>query len=101
MLIFNTTYLVSDKAHGAWHKWLHEHLIPFMIESSYFSKPQIAKVLGGEEQDGTSFSVQFHIADMQSLQQWNEKYGLDFHQNCTTKFGTEVIFFSTVLEIVE
>ncbi len=100
MLIFNTTYLVSDKAYGAWQKWIHEHLIPFMLDSSYFSMPQVAKVIGGEQQDGTSFSVQFRVADMKTLQLWSSKYAVEFQRNCTKQFGEEVIFFTTVLEIV-
>jgi len=101
MLIFNTTFLVSDKVHGAWIKWVREQHIPFMLESELFTKPQVAKVLTNEEQDGTSYSVQFHIADMKSLEQWNKQYGPMFQQNCSTTFGTEAIFFATVLEVIE
>ena len=50
MLIFNTTFLVSDKVHGPWLKWVREQHIPFMLESDLFSKPQVAKVLSVEEQ---------------------------------------------------
>ena len=101
MLIFNTTYLVSDKMHGVWNKWVREHLIPFMTGSNYFTQPQIAKVYTQEEQEGTSFSVQFHIADLAALEDWNNRYGAEFQKNCSEKFGTEVLFFSTVLEIME
>lgn len=101
MLIFNTTFLVSDKVHGAWLKWVREQHIPFMLESEVFSKPQVARVITNDEQDGTSYSVQFHIRDMQTLESWNEQFGKIFQQNCTEKFGTEAIFFATVLELVE
>ena len=54
MLIFNTTFLVSDKVHGAWLKWVHEQHIPFMLETAFFSKPQVAKILTNED---LNFSV--------------------------------------------
>ena len=54
MLIFNTTYLVSDKAHGPWLKWIREQHIPFMLDSSYFSNPQVARVITSDKEDGTS-----------------------------------------------
>ena len=101
MLIFNTTFLVSDKATDAWLQWVQQEYIHFMVGSTYFSKPQVAKVLIDEEQDGTSYSVQFHVLDMEMLQLWNQGYGATFQENCAREFGTEVIFFSTVLEIVE
>lgn len=101
MFIFNTTYLVSDKAHGDWLTWVKEHLIPFMLDSTYFSQPQVARVITSDKQDGTSFSVQFHVQDMRTLKSWNKEYSLLFQENCSQQFGTEVIFFTTVLEIIE
>ena len=101
MLIFNTTYLVSDKSYGIWFKWLYEQHIPFMLESGYFNKPQVAKVLTNEPQDGTSYSVQFHISTMKELEAWNEKYGEEYANNFSKQFGEEVLFFSTVLEVME
>ena len=101
MLIFNTTYLVSDKAHGPWLKWVREQHIPFMLNSTYFSQPQVARVITSAEQDGTSFSVQFHVQDMHTLKLWNKEFSLLFQEKCSQQFGTEVIFFTTVLEVVE
>ena len=101
MLIFNTTFLVSDKIHGSWMKWVHEEHIPFMIESKMLSKPQVAKIISVEDQDGTSYSVQFHVSDMLTLESWHIQFAKTFEQNFTQKFGTEVIFFATVLEIIE
>lgn len=100
MFIFNTTYLVSDKVHGAWLKWVREQHIPFMLDSTYFSHPQVARVITSDKQDGTSFSVQFRVQDMQTLKLWNREYSSLFQENCSQQFGTEVIFFTTVLELV-
>jgi len=101
MLIFNTTYLVSDKVHEAWLAWIREQHIPFMLESSYFTQPQVARVITSAKQEGTSFSVQFHIEDMHTLKLWNKEYSLLFQENCSRQFGTEVIFFTTTLELVD
>ncbi|NDP19808.1 MAG: DUF4286 family protein [Paludibacter sp.] len=101
MLIFNTTYLVSDKARASWLVWVREQHIPFMLESGYFSQPQVARVITSAEQEGTSFSVQFHVNDMRALKQWNQEFNSIFKEKCDQEFGTEVIFFTTVLDIVE
>jgi hypothetical protein len=101
MLIFNITFLVSDKVHGSWLKWVREEHIPFMLNSTYFTQPQVARIITSDKEDGTSFSVQFHINDMRTLKKWNQEYSNVFQQNCSQNFGTEVLFFTTVLEIVE
>ena len=100
MLIFNTTYLVSDKVLNNWLYWVREKHIPFMMESGYFSQPQVARVITGE-QEGTSFSVQFHVLDMPTLKLWNQQYNLLFQEKCSQEFGTEVIFFTTVLKLID
>jgi hypothetical protein len=101
MLIFNTTYLVSDKAHGPWLKWIREQHIPFMLDSTYFSFPQVARVITSAEQEGTSFSVQFRVNDMRTLKQWNQEFSAIFKENCAREFSSEVVFFTTVMELVE
>lgn len=101
MFIFNTTYLVSDKVHGAWLKWIREQHIPFMLGSSYLAQPQVARIITSDKQDGTSFSVQFHVKDMQTLKLWNKEYKVLFQENCSRQFGEEVIFFTTVMEVID
>lgn len=101
MLIFNTTFVVSDKMHDKWMKWVREQHLPFMLESGILSKPQIAKIMGVEEQDGTSYSVQFHVKDMNDLEKWHVLYAQKFELQFSQKFGSEVLFFATVLEIIE
>ena len=101
MLIFNTTYKVATHRNDEWFKWMNESHIPFMLDSDIFSKPQIAKVVGSEDEGGLSFSVQFNVADMNTLMGWHKKNSTVFHRNCSVKFGNEVVFFSTVLELID
>lgn len=101
MIIFNTTYLVSDKMYGKWFKWLREEHIPDMLATGFFDRPQVAKVLTADvEQEGSSYSVQFHTEDVASLEAWNREYGDAFASRFAGLFGDEVLCFSSVLEIV-
>jgi hypothetical protein len=101
MLIFNTTYKVATNQNENWLEWMNNQHIPFMLKSGLFAKPQIAKVLGSEDEEGISFSVQFHILDMDSLMSWHRENAVLFQKNCSDKFGNEVIFFTTVLELID
>ena len=100
MFIFNTTFLVSDSVHGAWIKWVRENHIPFVLKSELLTQPQVTKILSAEEQDGTSFSVQFHAADATALETWRMQYENECQMNCFKTFGAEVLSFSTVMEVI-
>ena len=101
MLIFNTTYKVSAKVNDNWINWTKESHIPFMLDSGSFSKAQISKIVGSEDEEGTSYSVQFHIDDMNSLMNWHKNNASAFQNSCSVAFGNEVSFFSTVLELID
>lgn len=101
MLIFNITFLVSDNSRDKWLDWVKAQHIPFMISSGYFSKPQIAKVLNNEEQEGTSYSVQYHTDNMSNLEKWQVSYAKKLQDDCTANFGEEVLFFATALELLQ
>lgn len=101
MLIFNTTYKVSGSITENWLKWIQNNHIPFMLADDQFSRPQIAKIVGSDDEQGVSYSVQFHIADMQTLMLWHKENATQFQQNFQQTFGNDVQFFSTVLEVVE
>lgn len=101
MLIFNTTYKVSNQTIDTWKSWMRQEHIPFMLADKLFSKPQIAKIIGSEDVEGTSFSVQFQIENMEKLSTWHQQNAVIFQNSFQKAFGTEVQFFSTVLEIVD
>ena len=101
MLIFNTTYKISGSITEHWLEWVKQNHLPFMLADELFSRPQIAKIVGSEDEEGVSYSIQFQIADMQSLMNWHKKNATTFQQHFQSAFGNEVQFFSTVLEIVE
>lgn len=101
MLIFNTTYKVSGSIADSWIEWIQKHHIPFMLNSNQFSKPQISKIVGSEDEEGISYSVQFHISDMETLINWHQNNAARFQNDSAENFGNNVQFFSTVLEIIE
>ncbi len=100
MLIYNTTYLVADNQIEKWMRWLREDYLPFMLESG-FSNAQVAKVLTSDpEQEGSSISVQFHVADVATLNRWSEQYAEESEREFAMMFGSDVLSFTTVLEIL-
>lgn len=101
MLIFNTTYQVTTNHTENWIQWIKTEHIPFMLKSEVFIEPQITKIVGSEDETGTSFSVQFKINDMDTLVLWHNQYATEFQDKVSSKFGTEVVFFSTVLELLD
>lgn len=101
MLIFNTTFLAHQKVHDAFMQWLLEEYIPHMKNQGLFSQPQVAKVnIDNQNLDENSYSVQFHTPDMNELNAWREKEEKIILEKLFANFGTDVLSFSSVLDIV-
>lgn len=100
MLIFNITFLVSENTSEKWLNWVKGEHIPFMIATGFFSKPQLAKVLNDHGQDGTSYSVQYHIASNTDLEEWHRLHAEKMQQDCNAIFGQDVLFFTTALQLL-
>lgn len=101
MIIFNTTYKVSNAVFNKWLQWVREDHIPLMTEGNVFVKPQIARISGSDDEHGTSYSVQFHISNVEQLENWYHRNGSEFERSISTNFGTEVLHFSTILELID
>lgn len=100
MLIFNITFLVNDNRVPEWLDWVRNEHIPFMLESGDFTESQLARVMSHQQDGSISYSVQYRIADLKSLERWNHQYGTQLSGDCRSRFGEEVLFFSTTLKIL-
>lgn len=101
MIIFNTTYLVSESSCEAWLEWVRNQHIPFMMSTDCFTLPQLSKVITEDPQDGISFALQFTTANLDTLTDWSRRYENSFREELSRLFGTDVLCFSTFLEIMD
>lgn len=101
MIIYNTTYCVSDKVYGSFLKWLKEKHVPHMLASGYFAEPTVSRVLLDEAQEGNSISVQLKASDFEAVAKWKEESGDLFEMEISSHFSVEVLHFSTFLEVIE
>ena len=100
MVIFNSTYCVSLSDFPKWENWIKDIYIPKMIGTGYFSEPKVLKIMKQDEDSDDSYSVQFTAQSMEDLLDWNDKYGEEFSREFSCFFGTDVLYFSTILEVL-
>lgn len=100
MYIINITFLVSDAASAKWITWLRNEHIPGITATGLFHTPQLTKVLSQEQDGGVSYAVQYRSNNVDNIELWHHKYEQTIKAQCHTLFGDEVLFFSTILEVL-
>ena len=54
-----------------------------------------------ETEDATSYSVQFHVKNPETLEYWMQSEGRDLQQELVNRFGAKLVGFSTLLEEID
>lgn len=100
-MLFNTTYQVDVEEARNFVIWLHECYIPKVEQQGILSHPRIARVLSHREQDSECFALEFQVKDTASLHHWYSHNGIEFEKEIRKMFGKKVVWFSTLLEVIE
>lgn len=98
MLIYNTTYHCEQACYDEFVEWLRKEYIPAAVANGIITSPRMARILGHEELEGVSLSLQFMTADFDTLSAWYDSCGSELVATLEKKFHQRVAGFSTIME---
>ncbi len=100
MILFNTTFHVEDEVLEEWLQWVKKEYMPEAVSTQLLSDPLLCKVLNHHD-EGSSYSLQFKVADTATLHKWCASTGNKLQIRLQTTFGTKVLPFTSLLEVVD
>ena len=99
MIIYNVTSQVATEIEEIWMEWMEKYHLPKVLATNYFADISILKV-SMDQPSGPTFAVQYKANSNQALKEYLNK-DAPFHKNeIRKKFGEQVLFFETYLELV-
>jgi antibiotic biosynthesis monooxygenase (ABM) superfamily enzyme len=101
MIIFNTTFHVANEVSQAYVLFLKTSYIPQAIASGFLMQPRFSRVMQDSTADGESYSIQFRVKNVDTLNYWMEQEGRILNKALVEKFGQSVVGFSTLLEEIK
>ena len=100
MYIYNVTLNIDDSVKDEWLDWMKSVHIPDVMNTGLFLSNKICRVMVDEE-SGTTFSVQYKVKDLQTLQLYQEMYAPQLQKEHSEKYRNKFVAFRTVLEILD
>ena len=101
MLVFYTTFHFSNQTYEDGLNYLRTTLLPAIGQHPEFHTLRLQRILHEvEDSNGRSVSMQFCVPDEAALHRWLEASGDELLQAVAKRYGTEVAYFSTLLEEV-
>jgi hypothetical protein len=101
MLIYNTTYQVSNEDAQHLAVYLHEKYIPEAQKSGIMTHARMSRILSHRDEKSECFSVQFEVESMALLHKWYSSEGEVLNDELLKIFKNNVIGFPTMMEVIE
>ncbi|NHF60632.1 DUF4286 family protein [Flavobacteriaceae bacterium TP-CH-4] len=100
MFIYNVTTNIEESVHDEWLRWMKESHIPDVLATGKFLDAKMTKVLVEEELGGQTYSVQFTVADRETLQKYYDQDAARLREDANRLFAGKFVSFRTELQVV-
>ncbi|MDU1889789.1 MAG: DUF4286 family protein [Dysgonomonas sp.] len=98
MIIYNTTFHVEDDICEAYIAFMKGVYIQQAANSGFLFEPRFARIHAQHEESGTSYSLQFKVKNVDTLNHWFSTEGATLQKELTSRFGNKALGFVTLLE---
>lgn len=101
MIVYNTTFHIERDILDESLEYLKKNYMPQAMSSGFLHQPCLRRVLQTEPEEGVSFSIQFHVKNVDTLNFWLQGEGNTLHKDLIARFGHKIAGFSTLLEEID
>ncbi|MDO4755595.1 MAG: DUF4286 family protein [Parabacteroides sp.] len=102
MIVYNTTFHIEKDSINECLTYLKKQYIPKAAASGFLLNPRLRRIIPTEQgEEGESYSVQFHVKNMDTLNFWLQNEGNLLHKDLVSRLGYKIAGFSTLLEEID
>lgn len=101
MIIFNTTFHVEDEILDEYVNFIKNTYILKAANSGFLHEPRFCRIHPQHEENGSSYSLQFKIKNVDTLNYWLSVEGESLQKELTSLFGNKALGFVTLMEEIE
>lgn len=99
-VIYNVTIKVEKSIENNWLQWLMKEHAPQIIATNCFTKFVTYKLLEHDDEEGTTYIVQYFYEDMQGYQRYINEFAEHFRNESLKKWSNKLIAFRTVMQVI-
>lgn len=101
MIVYNTTFHIKREILDECLDYLKKKYIPEAIVSGFLQNACLRRVMQAEPEEGESFSIQFHVKNVDTLNFWLQSEGTAMQSALVNRFGSKIAGFTTLLEEID
>lgn len=101
MIVYNTTFHIDNAVLDECLHYLKKEYISKAVVSGFLHQPCLRRVMQTVREEGSSYSVQFSVKNVDTLNFWLQSEGEALHKSLVNRFGNKVVGFTTLLEEID
>lgn len=99
-IVYNVTTKVAEPVAEEWLQWMKKEHIPEIIGTGCFTHAVILRLIEVDETEGPTYAVQFFSESKALYNRYIEKFSEEKRKTTHAKWGSDVISFRSVLQVV-
>ena len=100
MFIYNITIKISWQIQPEWLQWMQEIYVEEVMNTGCFVKYQMVRLLEIEEDEGPTYALQLYADSSVNYDRYVHEYLPGNERAVYTKWGNNVLFFCTLMEVI-
>ncbi|MGB3546272.1 MAG: DUF4286 family protein [Saprospiraceae bacterium] len=100
MIAYNTTIIIQHPAHANWLAWMEHDYIPHVLDSGMVDRYQLSRLLGVDETEGITYSLQLFFSSKPAYDLYQENYAFQHQHRHDDKFKGQFLSFRSTMNVV-
>lgn len=101
MYLYNITIHIEWQQHDDFLQWLHSDILPELLGKKYFSSYKFFELLGTDEKEGKTYSLQLTAESIGAYNRFAEIYREKFFERFAARWGERCYLFPSLLREVD
>ena len=99
--LYNVTIQIEHSVHDDWLAWMKRVHMPAMIDTGFFEEYTISRLMGNDETDGFTYSIQYLAPSFSAYQEYQEKQAAAMQKSHDQNFKDKYVAFRSIMKVIE
>jgi hypothetical protein len=100
MILYNVTISIDKQVESEWLRWMKTVHIPDVMATGCFESHRMLRIMFEENQDSSSYAIQYVAADMQQFQKYQTLFATRLQEEHGNRYKGKYAAFRSLLEEV-
>lgn len=101
MILYNVTIKINHGVHENWLAWMKVVHLPEMMETGFFHEYTISRLLGTDETEGFTYSIQYLAKDFAAYQEYQATRAAEMQKRHDHRYRDQFVAYRSIMKVVE